>query len=129
MNRRSILKFLSFLFLGSLSLTGLKTLSFLSKPAPKKIFLNKNELEKVDKLHLYDEFILVKENKKFLIFSRKCPHLGCKLNYDPSKELIVCPCHQSKFSLGGKYLEGPAKKDLKELPFELKEDGLSIEIS
>lgn len=129
MNRRDLLKTVGLAFLGFLGILSLRTLTFLSKPSPKKIFISKGELEKIKVLHLYEEIILVKREGSFSVYSRRCPHLGCKLNYDPEKELIVCPCHQSKFNLLGKYLEGPAKKDLKRLPFEFKEEGLSIEIT
>lgn len=129
MNRRDLLKTVGLAFLGFLGILSLRTLTFLSKPSPKKIFISKGELEKIKVLHLYEEIILVKREGSFSVYSRRCPHLGCKLNYDPEKDLIVCPCHQSKFNLLGKYLEGPAKKDLKRLPFEFKEEGLSIEIT
>lgn len=129
MNRRDFFKTVGLAFLGFLGILSLRTLTFLSKPSPKKIFISKGELEKINVLHFYEEIILVKREGSFSVYSRRCPHLGCKLNYDPEKELIVCPCHQSKFNLLGKYLEGPAKKDLKRLPFEFKEEGLSIEIA
>ncbi len=80
------------------------------------------------RIYLGEEYILVKEKEVFLVFSRRCPHLGCKLNYDPERELIVCPCHQSKFTLQGKFISGPAKKDLRSLSATLKESGLQIEI-
>jgi len=115
--------------LGFLSVPFFKNLSFLSKPAPKKIFLSKDELSKIKEIHLGEDFILVKKGQRYFVFSRRCPHLGCNLNYDPEKEWIVCPCHKSKFTLTGEYIEGPAKRDLKPLPFELNERGLSLEIS
>ncbi len=112
-----------------MSVPFLKSLSFLSKPAPKKVFLSKDELSKIKEVYFGEEYILVVKSGNYFAFSRKCPHLGCKLNYDPQKERIVCPCHQSKFTLSGKYIEGPAKRDLKILPFELNEKGLFLEIS
>ncbi len=123
MPRRAFLKKLGFFLLGFFSFLGLKNLSELSKPAPKKIIISKEELEKIRNFYLGEEFILIKSSSQFWVFSRRCPHLGCKLHYDPEKELIVCPCHQSKFTLEGKYVEGPAKKDLIKLPFTLKEEG------
>ncbi|MFN3921171.1 MAG: ubiquinol-cytochrome c reductase iron-sulfur subunit [Caldimicrobium sp.] len=129
MKRREFFKVIGLTFLGFLGIVSLRTLSFLSKPSPKKIFISKGELEKIKDLHLYEEIILVRKGATLSVYSRRCPHLGCKLNYDPEREIILCPCHQSKFNLLGKYLEGPAKKDLKKLPFEIREEGLSIEIS
>jgi Rieske Fe-S protein len=44
--------------------------------------------------------------------SRRCTHLGCMLNYDERKGMFICPCHQSRFSREGRYISGPARKDL-----------------
>lgn len=44
--------------------------------------------------------------------SRKCTHLGCRLNYKEKEQLLLCPCHQSRFTVAGKRISGPAKKDL-----------------
>lgn len=129
MRRRTFLRTLGLLTLGFLGAIGFRTLGYLSKPAPKRVFLSKNELEKIKDLRLFEDIIVVKKDKEYLVFSRKCPHLGCKLNYDPERELILCPCHQSKFYLTGKYIEGPAKRDLQKLPFEYKEEGIQVEIS
>lgn len=128
MKRRDFMKNLSFLLLGGGTYVFLRPTSFVSAPPPKKIFLPQEELKKMGRLYLGDEYILVKEKEFFLVFSRRCPHLGCKLNYDPERELIVCPCHQSKFTLQGKFISGPAKKDLRPLSATLKESGLQIEI-
>jgi Rieske Fe-S protein len=129
LNKREFLKYLGLFSLGLLSFPFLKTLTFLSKPLPKKIYLSKEELLKVKEIYFGEEFLLVKKGSEYVAFSRKCPHLGCKLNYDPEKEQIVCPCHKSKFTLLGKYLEGPAKKDLRELKIELSDEGLTLELS
>jgi len=129
LNKRGFLKYLGFFTLGFLSLPLLKSLSYLSKPAPKKIYLSKEELSKIKEIHLSEEYLLVRRGKNFRAFSRRCPHLGCKVNYHPEEELIICPCHKSRFNLEGKYLSGPAKKDLKELPLELKDEGLILELS
>lgn len=129
MTRRTLLRTLGLITIGFWGVITFKTLSHLSKPSPKKVFISKSELEKIKELHLFADIIIVKKEQKYLVFSRKCPHLGCKLNYDPEKELIVCPCHQSKFYLTGKYIEGPAKRDLQKLPFEYNEEGIKVEIS
>lgn len=129
MKRRDFLKFLGFFSIGFFSFLGIKNLAYLSRPAPKKIFITKSDLEKIKTLYLGEDFILIKREWSFLSFSRRCPHLGCKLNFDSERELIVCPCHQSKFTLQGKFLEGPAKKDLRKIPFKLKEEGLEVELT
>lgn len=44
--------------------------------------------------------------------SRRCTHLGCRLNFHEQENLLVCPCHQSRFSRQGKRMAGPARRDL-----------------
>ncbi|MFT5698814.1 MAG: cytochrome b6-f complex iron-sulfur subunit [Desulforhopalus sp.] len=59
------------------------------------------------------DFILFDKNDVCWALSRKCTHLGCKLNYLEEVDILECPCHQSKFnSETGAVLEGPAKKSL-----------------
>ncbi|MDH4321088.1 MAG: Rieske 2Fe-2S domain-containing protein [Desulfobulbaceae bacterium] len=44
--------------------------------------------------------------------SRKCTHLGCRLNYRENEKILLCPCHQSRFTVEGKRLAGPAERNL-----------------
>lgn len=53
-------------------------------------------------------------------FSGRCPHLGCQLTYFPQVSRFQCPCHGSRFSIEGRRLEGPARKNMSEL--ELRVD-------
>ena len=41
-----------------------------------------------------------------------CTHLGCLYNWSDSNERFECPCHGSKFTLAGDYIEGPAPRSL-----------------
>ncbi len=62
--------------------------------------------------HAERDFILFVDNGTPRAVSRVCTHLGCRLNYLEDKQIIECPCHQSRFTTQGKLLAGPAKKDL-----------------
>ncbi len=44
--------------------------------------------------------------------SRKCTHLGCRLNYRENEKSLLCPCHQSRFTIEGIRVAGPAKRNL-----------------
>ena len=55
----------------------------------------------------------------FIALSRVCVHLWCLCDYNPTSELIVCPCHQSEYVPGfgqpynappGAAIAGPASK-------------------
>ncbi|MBO4981103.1 MAG: FAD-dependent oxidoreductase [Lachnospiraceae bacterium] len=41
----------------------------------------------------------------------RCSHMGCGLEWNPEEESWDCPCHGSRFSVQGKLLDNPAKKD------------------
>ncbi len=49
-----------------------------------------------------------------LRFSKKrCPHLGCALQWNPQEHSWDCPCHGSRFTADGKLIDNPATGDLK----------------
>ncbi len=58
------------------------------------------------------DFILFDDKQGSWAISRKCTHLGCKLNYLEKEGFLECPCHQSRFTPLGEVVRGPAKKNL-----------------
>ena len=50
--------------------------------------------------------------------SQKCPHLGCRVPYCDSSGWFECPCHGSKYDIGGEWIEGPAPRGMDR--FDLK---------
>lgn len=59
---------------------------------------------------------LIREPNHVFALSGQCTHLGCTLNYDAVSRKFVCPCHGSVFTLSGKRVAGPARKDLYRVP-------------
>lgn len=45
--------------------------------------------------------------------TRRCPHLGCALHWNPQEHTWDCPCHGSRFTRDGKLIDNPATGDLK----------------
>lgn len=43
---------------------------------------------------------------------RRCPHMGCKLTWNPEERTWECPCHGSCFDAQGTLKTGPAQKNL-----------------
>lgn len=41
-----------------------------------------------------------------------CTHLGCLYKWEPSNFRFECPCHGSKFTHDGHFIEGPAPRSL-----------------
>lgn len=66
--------------------------------------------------------VLQIEGKKFAVYrdpddalhevSAVCPHMGCIVRWNQGERSWDCPCHGSRFSTSGEYIEGPALDDL-----------------
>lgn len=57
------------------------------------------------------------EDDKVYIVDVVCPHLKCILTFNNEHKTYDCPCHGSRFTYKGKYLDGPAIRDLKRINF------------
>ena len=60
------------------------------------------------KINGIDCGVYIDQNGKKHIIRNLCPHLKCKLVFNPLEETWDCPCHGSRFSIDGDVLEGPA---------------------
>ena len=54
-----------------------------------------------------------------------CPHLGCLYKWVPSNIRFECPCHGSKYTHDGYYIEGPAPRSLDSFLLSV-EDGVIV---
>ena len=68
-----------------------------------------------------DDVFLVKEAADYTALSARCPHLGCTLRFHDVAQEFQCPCHGSVFDRSGKWVSGPAKKDLQKIPLNRNE--------
>ncbi len=78
--------------------------------APRYVKVEKTLL--AGEVHLDPDFVLFVGQEKVWAVSRICTHLGCRLHFSQEENLLICPCHQSKFTPQGKRIAGPAQKDL-----------------
>ncbi len=78
---------------------------------------------KPGQVHTEKAFVIFETEKGPYALSRTCPHLGCTVRYFERERLFVCPCHQSRFTPEGRYISGPAKRDLSRLKLEVAADG------
>jgi cytochrome b6-f complex iron-sulfur subunit len=51
-------------------------------------------------------FLIRAHNGGFLAVHRRCPHLGCTVDWKPGYERFFCPCHGANFDFYGNF-EGP----------------------
>lgn len=51
--------------------------------------------------------------KNFLTWKKpRCPHLGCRLVWNPYEKSWDCPCHGSRFAENGTLIDNPAQREL-----------------
>jgi len=94
-------------------------LRFVSVPVPRKprkIKINKTLLP--GNYLLADDFVLFATANGPVAVSRICTHLGCHLDFSEAENLLICPCHQSKFTIRGIRVAGPARRNLAVYPVE-----------
>lgn len=89
--------------------------------APRYIKVEKKLLP--GEVHVDTDFILFVRPEKVWAVSRICTHLGCHLHFSQENDLLICPCHQSKFSPQGERRAGPARKNLAVYSVEPLGDG------
>ncbi len=64
---------------------------------------------------------------EFKAFSAICTHLGCIVEWDTNRRLIVCPCHDARFSpANGAVISGPAPSPLHEFKLTAKDDAVYV---
>ena len=67
----------------------------------------------------------------FVALSSTCPHLGCRVNWEPANERFFCPCHNGVFTPDGVATEGPpgkAGQQLSSYPLRVDSGLLYIEV-
>lgn len=73
-------------------------------------------------------FVANTGNRLFAL-SQKCPHLGCRVPFCESSGRFECPCHGSKYDLGGEWIEGPAPRGMDRYPLKLAGGSLVVDTS
>jgi glycine/D-amino acid oxidase-like deaminating enzyme/nitrite reductase/ring-hydroxylating ferredoxin subunit len=57
-------------------------------------------------------------NNKLYMLNTTCPHMKCKVQWNEVEKTWDCPCHGSRFSYDGTFIDGPANKDLEKISID-----------
>ena len=74
----------------------------------------------------HEVWVIKKSDSNITVFSPICPHLGCRYQWNSSRELFICPCHHSVFNIDGKVVSGPAPRSLDTLPQKIENNYLYV---
>lgn len=78
-----------------------------------------------------NEALIFRQGDKFVAFSNTCPHLGCKVKWQPAEEDFFCPCHNGVFNKNGVAIAGPPaaeKKNLRQYTLDVVGESLFIQV-
>lgn len=67
------------------------------------------------------KFWLVNTEQGILAIYKVCTHLGCLYDWKPTENQFICPCHGSTFEKNGKFVRGPAPRDLDRFMISIKD--------
>ncbi|HUG18648.1 MAG TPA: Rieske 2Fe-2S domain-containing protein [Planctomycetaceae bacterium] len=56
-------------------------------------------------------------------FNTECPHLGCTVDYNESKNAYICPCHDSSFKITGEKTNDIPPRPMDALEVKVTEEG------
>ncbi len=136
MNRRRFLKMV-LAFLGSVTFFSfvfsfLKYLTALPARAAAtyRLTIRKNEIASGDARNIIYQnapaIIINRPDKGFIALTLTCTHLGCVVEFDKSKQKLVCPCHAGMYDLEGNVISGPPPKPLTSIPLKIEGDSILI---
>ena len=65
----------------------------------------------------------------FLAVYRRCPHLGCIVNWKADEERFYCPCHASSFDIHGNFENAPVSRALDIFDLNIKDSQVFVDTS
>jgi Rieske Fe-S protein len=71
-------------------------------------------------------YITLDAQGKLSALSAACPHLGCSVQWQESKNEFVCPCHGASYKASGCLIGGPARRGLDALDVRVEDGRLLV---
>ena len=69
-----------------------------------------------------------REGDGYRALSATCSHLGCRVRWDATSELYLCPCHGGAYDRDGKVVAGPPPRGLQRLAVRVNPQTSDIEV-
>jgi menaquinol-cytochrome c reductase iron-sulfur subunit len=76
----------------------------------------------------YGVFVVRLDERSVRVFSNVCTHLGCRVNWRPTLQHYISPCHDGHFDLLGKNVSGPPPRPLDEFQTRVEESRVYIQL-
>jgi cytochrome b6-f complex iron-sulfur subunit len=70
--------------------------------------------------------VINRPDRGFIVLSRVCTHLGCLVDYQKEKNILLCPCHGGIYDPSGSVVSGPPPKPLQQFPLRVQGDSIII---
>ena len=75
-------------------------------------------------------FYLVRaDDGGFMAMDRRCPHLGCMIEWVPEKDKFGCPCHAASFDKNGDFQNQIAARALDTFPVFFEKEMVKVDTS
>jgi Rieske Fe-S protein len=72
-----------------------------------------------EKVQEFNAKPMADREKYLIVFTVKCPHLGCSVNLNGGGNGFECPCHNATFTLAGAKTGGPAERGMDTLDWQI----------
>lgn len=66
------------------------------------------------------------QSGEFKAFSAVCTHLDCIVQYSSDEKQIWCACHNGRYNLNGKNIDGPPPRPLEEYTVNIRNDEIVV---
>jgi cytochrome b6-f complex iron-sulfur subunit len=74
-------------------------------------------------------FVIRSTDGGFLAVHNRCTHLGCTVNWLPSENRFVCPCHAATFDFYGNHQNPPVPRPLDLFPVQFDDGMVRVDTS
>lgn len=71
-------------------------------------------------------YVVPAKNGAVRVLSPICPHLGCSIPWNETKQEFICPCHAAVFTMNGIKISGPAPRSMDDLESKVEDGMLKI---